>query len=213
MSQWELGKEKRAAFLAKSPIATCAAEIVGVQSAPSKINRTDGAYFRQMYPDRYRLRVSDAHISCASISKICTGPFAATQPSNIEALRALFKSEQKNFLDSAYSIRIGWRNIFGRHGRLLLPASYFQVFSMVLIRLGEFLYRAGWMISGLLLLDFPATIFAYSGFFPRLTNVADMIAIGFACTAVGCLSWFAGRALRYALARRARSHSPGVLPG
>ena len=84
---------------------------------------------------------------------------------------------------------------------------------MVLIRLGEFLYRAGWMISGLLLLDFPATIFAYSGFFPRLTNVADMIAIGFACTAVGCLSWFAGRALRYALARRARSHSSGVLPG
>ena len=68
-------------------------------------------------------------------------------------------------------------------------------------------------LSGLLLLDFPATIFAYSGFFPRLTNVADMIAIGFACTAVGCLSWFAGRALRYALARRARSHSPGVLPG
>jgi hypothetical protein len=81
---------------------------------------------------------------------------------------------------------------------------------MVLIRLGDFLYRAGWVISGLLLFDFPATIFAYSGFFPRMTNVADTIAVGFACTAVGCLSWFAGRALRYVLARIKLDHLVGA---
>ena len=155
---------------------------------------------------RHRLRVLTSVFRAHRFRKFAWGLFCGNAASNVTALRALFKSEQKNFFDSAYSIRIGWRNIFGRHGRLLLAASYFRVFSMVLIRLKEFLYRAGWVISGSLLLDFPATIFAYSGFFPRLTNVADTIAIGFACTAVGCLSWFAGRTLQYVLAHRARPH-------
>jgi hypothetical protein len=74
----------------------------------------------------------------------------------------------------------------------------------MVLRLGEFLYRAGRVISGLLLLDIPATISAYSGFFPRLTNAADTIAIGFACTATACLSWLAGRAMAYVLARITR---------
>jgi len=157
-------------------------------------------------PDRHRLRVLTSVFRAHRFRKFAWGLFCGSAASNVTALRALFKSEQKNFFDSAYSIQIGWRNIFGRHGRLLLAASYFRVFSMVLIRLKEFLCRAGWVISGSLLLDFPATIFAYSGFFPRLANVADTIAIGFACTAVGCLSWFAGRTLQYVLAHRARSH-------
>jgi hypothetical protein len=41
----------------------------------------------------------------------------------------------------------------------------FRVFSVVFSRVGNFLYRAGWVISGLLLFDIPPTIFAYSGFF------------------------------------------------
>jgi hypothetical protein len=44
---------------------------------------------------------------------------------------------------------------------------------MVLTRLGDFLYRAGWVISGLLLFDVPPTIFAYAGFAAGWTNVAD----------------------------------------
>jgi hypothetical protein len=52
-----------------------------------------------------------------------------------------------------------------------------------MVRLGDFLYRAGWVISGLLLFDLPPTIFAYSGFVARLTNVDEVVKIGFACTA------------------------------
>jgi hypothetical protein len=70
-----------------------------------------------------------------------------------------------------------------------------------MVRLGDFLYRAGWVISGLLLFDFPPTIFAYSGFVARLTNVDEMVKIGFLCTAIACLSWLAGRAMAYVLTR------------
>ena len=77
--------------------------------------------------------------------------------------------------------------------------SCFLVFSMV--RLGEFLYRSGWAISGLLLFDFPPTIFAYSGFVARLTNVGETIETGFACSAIACLSWLAGRGMEFLLAR------------
>jgi hypothetical protein len=73
------------------------------------------------------------------------------------------------------------------------------VFSMV--RVGDFLYRAGWVVSGLLLFDFPPTIFAYFGFVARLTNVDEMFKIGFSCTAIACLSWLAGRTMGYVLAR------------
>jgi hypothetical protein len=72
---------------------------------------------------------------------------------------------------------------------------------MFLIRLGNILYRSGWAISGLLLLDCPATIFAYSGFAAKLTNLADTIATGTSCTAIACLSWLAGRAMGHVLAR------------
>ena len=53
-----------------------------------------------------------------------------------------------------------------------------------MVRLGDFLYRVGWVISGLLLFDVPPTIFAYSGFVARLTNIDETIEIGFACTAM-----------------------------
>jgi hypothetical protein len=97
-------------------------------------------------PDRHRLRVLTSVFRAHRFRKFAWGLFCGSAASNVTALRALFKSEQKNFFDSAYSIQIGWRNIFSRHGRL------------------------------------------------------------FACTAVGCLSWFAGRTLQYVLAHRARSH-------
>ena len=71
---------------------------------------------------------------------------------------------------------------------------------MVFGRVGNFLYRAGWVISGLLLFDFPPTIFAYSGFVSRLTNIDEAVEIGFLCTAIACLSWLAGRAMAYAIA-------------
>jgi hypothetical protein len=70
-----------------------------------------------------------------------------------------------------------------------------------MVRLGDFLYRAGWMISGLLLFDLPPTIFAYLGFVARLTNVDEMVKIGFSCTAIASLSWLAGRSMAYVLAR------------
>ena len=72
---------------------------------------------------------------------------------------------------------------------------------MVLSRAGYFLYRAGWVISGVLLFDFPPTIFAYSGFVARLTNIDEAVEIGFLCTAIACLSWLGGRATAYVLAR------------
>jgi hypothetical protein len=72
---------------------------------------------------------------------------------------------------------------------------------MVRGRVGNFLYRAGWVISGLLLFDFSPTIFAYSGFVSRLTNIDEAVEIGFLCTAIACLSWLAGRVLAYALAQ------------
>jgi len=72
---------------------------------------------------------------------------------------------------------------------------------MVLTRLGDFLYRVGWVISGLLLFDFPPSIFAYSGFAAGLTDAHDCIALGVSCTTLGGLSWFAGRAMRYVLSR------------
>jgi hypothetical protein len=58
-----------------------------------------------------------------------------------------------------------------------------------------------WVTSRLLLFDFPPTIFAYSGFVARLTNVDEAIEIGFHCAAIACLSWLAGRAMAYVLAR------------
>src|SRR5262249_45018018 len=79
--------------------------------------------------------------------------------------------------------------------------AFFVGVPMLLIRLGNFLYRTAWAISGLLLLDCPAMIFAYSGFAARLTNVADTIATGTSCTAIACLSWLAGRAMGHVLDR------------
>ena len=70
---------------------------------------------------------------------------------------------------------------------------------MALIRFGDFLYRAGWFIAGLLLLELPATIFAYSGFFARLTTAFDMVLLGVYSTAIGCLCWLVGRAMGYVL--------------
>ena len=72
---------------------------------------------------------------------------------------------------------------------------------MVIGRVGNFLYRAGWVISGLLWFDFPPKIFAYSGFVSRLRNIDEAVEIGFLCTAIAFLSWLAGRAMAYALAQ------------
>ena len=123
-------------------------------------------------------------------------PYVGARRRGVRPFRALFKSEQKKAELLGLIVRLP---IFLFHGRLWLPASYFLVFSMV--RLGEFLYRVGWVISGLLLFDFPPTIVAYSGFVARLTNVNELVEIGFVCTAIACLSWLAGRALGYGLAR------------
>src|SRR3974390_2724984 len=81
---------------------------------------------------------------------------------------------------------------------------------MVLFRLGNFLYRAGWVISGLLLFDFPPTIFAYSGFVSRLTNIEEAIEIGFVCTAIAGLRWWAGGAMACGLGRINRVNAIGV---
>ena len=64
------------------------------------------------------------------------------------------------------------------------PSLAFLVSWFSMVRLGDFLYRVGWVISGLLLFDVPPTIFAYSGFVARLTNIDETIEIGFACTAM-----------------------------
>jgi hypothetical protein len=72
---------------------------------------------------------------------------------------------------------------------------------MFSIRLGNFLHRLGWAISGLLRFNCPAMIFAYSGLAARLTDVADTIATGSSCMALGGLSWLAGRAMGYVFAR------------
>ena len=99
-------------------------------------------------------------------------------------------------------------NQFESAGEMFLiamtPLALGPVFSgvaMVFMRLGDFLYRIGWVISGLFLFEFPATIFAYSGFAARLTNADEMILVGLSCVAIGCLSWVAGRAVRYVLLR------------
>jgi hypothetical protein len=76
---------------------------------------------------------------------------------------------------------------------------------MVLSLVGNFLCRAGWVISGLLLFDFPPTIFAYSGFVSRLTNIDEAVEIGFICTAMAGLSWLAGRAMAVVLGRIQRT--------
>ena len=65
------------------------------------------------------------------------------------------------------------------------------------------------MISGLLLFDVPPTIFAYSGFVARLTNVGEAIQIGFACTAIACVSWLAGRGMGFLLARIGKGEGAG----
>jgi hypothetical protein len=84
---------------------------------------------------------------------------------------------------------------------LSLPFPRGVCFPMVIIRVGDILYRAGWVIAGLLLFDFPAMIFAYSGFMARLTSFADTITAALSCTAIGCLSWLIGRVMGYVLAR------------
>jgi hypothetical protein len=81
---------------------------------------------------------------------------------------------------------------------------------MVLTGVGNFLYRAGWVISGLLLFDFPPTIFAYSGFVARLTNIDEAVEIGFVCTAIAGLSLLAGRAMAFVLGRINRVNTIGV---
>src|SRR6516162_977073 len=76
MSQWESGKEKRAAFLAKSPIATCAAEIVGVLSTPAKSRTVPMVHISFRSESRQtQTSSSDVCISRASIPKICVGSF------------------------------------------------------------------------------------------------------------------------------------------
>jgi len=84
---------------------------------------------------------------------------------------------------------------------------------MVLTRLGDFLYRAGWVISGLLLFDVTPTIFAYAGFAAGWTNVADCIALGVFCTTIGCLSWLAGRAMGDVLTPDIERLPTGAHPG
>ena len=84
---------------------------------------------------------------------------------------------------------------------------------MVLTRLGDFLYRAGWVISRLLLFDVPPTIFAYAGFVAGLTNVADCIALGVSCTTIGSISWLAGRAMGYVLTPDIEPLPTGAHPG
>ena len=84
---------------------------------------------------------------------------------------------------------------------------------MVLTRLGDFLYRAGWVISRLLLFDVPPTIFAYAGFAAGWTNVADCIALGVSCTTIGCLSWLAGRAMGDVLTPDIERLPTGAHPG
>jgi len=91
--------------------------------------------------------------------------------------------------------------ILGRHGGCSARPGIFWMILMVLMRFGDFLYWVGWVISGILLFDFPATIFAYSAFAARLTNVYDTILLGSSCMTIGCLSWLAGRAMGYILAR------------
>jgi hypothetical protein len=79
----------------------------------------------------------------------------------------------------------------------------FMVVSMTAFafRLGDFLHWVAGTVAGLLLLECPAVIFAYSAFVPRMTSGYDVIKLCGASTALACLSWFAGRAMQYVLSR------------
>ena len=65
-------------------------------------------------------------------------------------------------------------------------------------------------MAGLLLLELPATIFAYSGFFARLTTAFDMVLLGVYSTAIGCLCWLVGRAMGYVLERFPKRLNRGI---
>ena len=65
----------------------------------------------------------------------------------------------------------------------------------------NFFRAAGSALAGVLVHEYPAVIFAYAGFFSRLTNIADVTVGIIACSAGACLSWLAGRAMLNLLAR------------
>lgn len=73
--------------------------------------------------------------------------------------------------------------------------------TMFVFRLGDFLHWIAGTVVGLLLLECPAVIFAYSAFVSRMTSGYDVIKLGVASTALACLSWLAGRAMQYVLSR------------
>jgi threonine/homoserine/homoserine lactone efflux protein len=66
--------------------------------------------------------------------------------------------------------------------------------------LGNALYWSALALAGILLFELPATIFAYLGF-ARLTSTTEALASTFIYAAMACLSWVAGKALRYVIGR------------
>jgi hypothetical protein len=73
--------------------------------------------------------------------------------------------------------------------------------TVFVFRLGDFLYRTAWRLAGLLLFECPAAIFAYSVFVSRMSSARDTIMVSVASFTLACLSWLAGRAMQYVLAR------------
>jgi hypothetical protein len=70
----------------------------------------------------------------------------------------------------------------------------------LVFRTGDFLHSAGWGVVRILLFQCPVALFVYLGF-TRMTNVHETIVVGSVCIVLACLSWVAGWALRYILAR------------
>jgi hypothetical protein len=73
--------------------------------------------------------------------------------------------------------------------------------TVFVLRLGDFLYGMAWRLAGLLLFECPAVIFAYSAFASRMSSARDTIMMSVASFALAGLSWLAGRAMQYVLAR------------
>lgn len=67
-------------------------------------------------------------------------------------------------------------------------------------QLGPVLWRVGDIVAGIFLIGCPVAIFTLLGF-ARMTNIAEARAVGFVCIVMAGLSWAAGRAMSYILAK------------
>ena len=79
----------------------------------------------------------------------------------------------------------------------------FLVISMIMFifRLGDLLHWLAGAMAGLLLLECPAVIFAYSAFVSRMTSAYETMMLGVASAVLACLSWLAGRTMQHILSR------------